>query len=96
MEIFFTPKFIRDFKSLEKDLQIEVSDKIDLFRDRKNHQMLKVHKLKEILKGRCSFSVNYQYRIFLILKHQKPQYFIELAIMMCISKPLPLIPQSLL
>ena len=63
MEIQYTPAFIRQLNALEIDLQEETYEKIDLFRHRKNHQKLKVHKLTGRLAGRYSFSVNYRYRI---------------------------------
>ena len=63
MEIQYTPAFIRQFNTLEADLKEEAYEKIDLFRDKKNHQKLKVHKLTGRLAGRYSFSVNYRYRI---------------------------------
>ena len=63
MEITYTASFIRLLKSLPKALREEVREKINLFRDPKNHQQLKVHKLKGRLKGRYSFSVNYKTRI---------------------------------
>lgn len=55
--------FVRQFKVLEGSLQEEILEKIELFRDRKNHRFLKVHKLKGPLAGRFSFSVNYKFRI---------------------------------
>lgn len=61
--VLFTPKFVKEFQSLEKDLQKEVAEKIELFKDRKNHQILKVHKLHGRLSDRYSFSVDYQNRI---------------------------------
>lgn len=63
MEVSYAPMFVRQFKALEQDLQEEVEEKIALFRDRRNHRFLKVHKLKGPLAGRFSFSVNYKFRI---------------------------------
>jgi len=63
MEITFKPTFVRSFKKLEPDLQEEAFEKIELFRNPKNHDKLKVHKLKVRLKNYHSFSVNYKYRI---------------------------------
>lgn len=61
--ILYTQPFIKQFNSLEEDLQDEVCEKIELFKNRDNHTQLKVHKLKGRLKGRYSFSVNYKIRI---------------------------------
>ena len=63
MDVSYAPTFIRQFKSLEKNLQEEVIEKIELFRDRRNHRSLKVHRLTGRLAGRFSFSVNYKFRI---------------------------------
>ena len=63
LEIFYAPVFIRQLKSLEKDLQEEVLEKIELFKKRNNHKQLKIHRLKGRLSGRYSFSINYKMRI---------------------------------
>lgn len=63
MEIFYTPTFVRQFNILEEDLRNEVIERIELFKNKKNHKLLKVHKLKGSLQGRYSFSVNYKTRI---------------------------------
>jgi len=63
MNIGFKPTFIKEFKKLDSDLQEEVLEKIDLFRNTPNHKQLKVHKLKGPIKGRYGFSVNYKTRI---------------------------------
>jgi len=63
LNIAYTPSFVRRFKSLEVELQEEVLEKIEIFKDITNHKQLKVHKLKGSLSGRFSFSVNYKTRI---------------------------------
>jgi mRNA-degrading endonuclease YafQ of YafQ-DinJ toxin-antitoxin module len=63
MKIGYSSSFIKLFNSLDKDLAEEVYEKINLLKDRKNHRMLKVHKLHGKLKGKFSFSVNYKIRI---------------------------------
>ena len=63
MKISFLPAFVKKFNKLESDLQEEVLEKIELFKDVKNHKQLKVHKLNGVLSGRYSFSVNYKTRI---------------------------------
>lgn len=63
MKIAYTPTFVRQFKKLPKDLQIEIKEKIELFRKNPKHSFLKIHKLKGALKSRWSFFVNYSYRI---------------------------------
>jgi plasmid maintenance system killer protein len=49
--------------SLDAALQEEAIEKIELLREPKNHQLLKVHKLHGHLAGRYSFSINYKTRI---------------------------------
>ena len=66
MEIIYLPSFIRQYSRLESALQDEIVEKIELFKNSKHHRQLKVHKLKGRLKGRYSFSVNYQTRIIFI------------------------------
>ena len=63
MEVSYTPSFVRALNKLPPELQEEALEKIDLFRDQKNHKQLKVHKLSGRLKGRYSFSVNYKTRV---------------------------------
>ena len=63
MELIYAPVFVRQFQKLEDGLKEEVLEKMELFRNPKNHKMLKVHKLKGRLKGRWSFSINYRFRI---------------------------------
>lgn len=63
IEVIFSKRFLRQFEKLEYDLQIEVREKIKLFKDISNHQSLNVHKLKGEMKRQHSFSVNYKTRI---------------------------------
>ncbi|HEC32966.1 MAG TPA: type II toxin-antitoxin system mRNA interferase toxin, RelE/StbE family [Candidatus Kaiserbacteria bacterium] len=63
MNISYAPQFRRQFRKLHPDLQEEVIEKIEVFKDSKNYKQLKVHKLKGMFKKHHSFSVNYQYRI---------------------------------
>ena len=63
IKVYFKPTFIKQFKRLESALQEESFEKIEMFKDKKNHMQLKVHKLNGVLSGRYSFSVNYKTRI---------------------------------
>lgn len=63
MRIIYLPSFVRKFNKLEPELQEEILEKIDFFKDNKKHKQLKVHRLKGRLSGRYSFSVNYKVRI---------------------------------
>lgn len=77
-EVCYKPTFIRQFKKLEPALQKEVLEKIELFKKTKNHKHLKVHKLKGVLKGRYSFSINYSYRA--VFNYQGKNRVVLLAI----------------
>lgn len=63
LKIGYKQSFVRQFNKLEPALQDEVVEKIEEFRDKKNHKNLRVHKLHGALKDRYSFSVNYDHRI---------------------------------
>jgi len=63
MKIAYTPKFFRLFKKLPSDLQEEVIERIELFKDVKNHQFLKVHKLKGRLRKHYGFWVDFHNRV---------------------------------
>lgn len=63
IRILYPQVFIKKFSKLEIDLQEEAIQKIGLFKDRKNHGILKVHKLHGKFHGRFAFSVNYKFRI---------------------------------
>lgn len=63
MKIAYTPAFVRQYNSLPNDLQKEVLEKTQLFKDRKNHKMLKVHKLHGRFASRYGFSIDYKNRI---------------------------------
>lgn len=63
LEIIYTKVFIKKYSKLNKDLQSEVKERIEDLRNTKNHDKLKVHKLKKPFSGKYAFSVNYKIRI---------------------------------
>jgi mRNA-degrading endonuclease YafQ of YafQ-DinJ toxin-antitoxin module len=63
VEVSYTNRFVRAFGALPRGLQEDVLVCIERFKDVQNHQELRVHHLKGLLKGRMSFSINYSYRI---------------------------------
>ena len=63
LSLLYTPAFIRSLGKLPSALQEEALEKIELFRNTRNHSSLRAHKLTGRLQGRYSFSVNYRYRI---------------------------------
>jgi plasmid maintenance system killer protein len=80
MEVLFAPSFIRQLNSIPEKLREEAVEKIEMFGDRKNHQILKIHKLKGPLTGRYSFSVNFSTRIVFLYSKDKPQKAYLLAV----------------
>lgn len=80
MQIVYAPSFIRKYKSLPESLKQEVKEKIILFQDEKNHQQLRVHKLRGDLKDQYSFSVTYQVRIVFIFTKETSRRALLLAI----------------
>ena len=63
IRILYPQVFMKKLSKLEIDLQEEAIQKTDLFKDRKNHKMLKVHKLQGKFSGCFGFSINYKFRI---------------------------------
>lgn len=63
IKIYFSNSFEKDLRSLEEDLQDEVFEKVEMLKNRSNHNALKVHKSKGALVDKYSFSVNYKFRI---------------------------------
>lgn len=68
LEVYYTKSFVKQVKVLPKELQEEVIEKIELFKNIENHKILKVHKLHGRIKDRYSFSVNYKFRIIFVWK----------------------------
>ncbi|KKR70201.1 MAG: Plasmid stabilization system [Candidatus Nomurabacteria bacterium GW2011_GWB1_40_7] len=63
IKLIYAPVFVKQLKKLELALQDDVLEKIELFKDKKNHKILKVHKLHGKFTDCFSFSVNYNTRI---------------------------------
>jgi len=61
--VSFKPSFIKKFQKFDPELQEEVLQKIELFKDVHTHRTLRVHKLHGVLAGFYSFSVSYKIRI---------------------------------
>ncbi len=73
-EIEYTKIFVKKYKKIRDknpDLALEIKEKIEEFKNKKNHQKLKVHKLKKPFSGIYSFSVNYKIRILFQYKKEK-------------------------
>ena len=63
LTVGYIPEFVRSYKKLEPELQEEVWEKIELFKNPANHRELRVHKLHGKFKDCFSFSVNYRVRV---------------------------------
>ena len=81
ISISYTKTFLKKFSKLDPFLQEEVYDKIELFKNQKNHKKLKVHKLKKPFIGKYSFSVNYKIRIIFMYdeNNEKQVYFLSIG-----------------
>ena len=80
LAVGLTPQFKRQFKKLERNLQEEALEKIEMLKDPAHHAVLRVHKLHGALAGRWSLSVNYRYRIVFIYEDNKKTIAALLAI----------------
>lgn len=76
--VSYKPSFIRKVRNLEKDLCNEVLDKIELFKDVRNHKLLKVHKLHGEFKNCYSFSVDYRIRV--VFQYESKSEVVLLAV----------------
>ena len=63
MKIAYTAYFLKLLSRLESNLQNEVIEKTELFKNRNNHKSLNLHKLHSKFAGSYSFYVNYKIRI---------------------------------
>ncbi len=63
IEVSYTKKFLKMFNAINPDLQDRVVERIELFRDVKNHKNLEVHKLHGKFKGLYAFSIDRKNRI---------------------------------
>ena len=63
VKIAFSGEFFRKLKRAHPDVQEEALYRLELFKDKSNHNFLKVHKLKGKLSDNYSFSVTYKVRI---------------------------------
>lgn len=59
----YKPNFLRQYRKLPPELQAEVRESVERFREDPQCPSLRVHKLHGRLRGSLSFSVNYRYRV---------------------------------
>lgn len=63
MEVSFTRAFFKRLNKYEKEFRESIFEKIEEFKNQKNHEHLKVHKLHGKFSKFYSFSVDYKTRI---------------------------------
>jgi mRNA-degrading endonuclease RelE of RelBE toxin-antitoxin system len=63
MELFYTARFLRSFAKLDSAVQDDVESAIEDFKEKENHERLKLHKLHGKMKLYHAFSANYNYRV---------------------------------
>lgn len=78
LNIAFTASFLKKLKKFDIDFQEDAIEKMRIFQDIKNHESLRVHKLKGKFSGCYSFSINYKMRI--VFKYLSKKEAILIAI----------------
>ncbi len=63
MEIYQSPRYLRQLKKLPKEIRHLVDEKTKLFSENPHDKRLKTHRLSGALKEFSAFSVNYSFRI---------------------------------
>jgi len=66
LKLQYAPVFFKQFKKLNPLLQELVVQRVELFKDRKNHRLLDIHKLKGAMRGRLAFSIDFHNRVVFI------------------------------
>ncbi len=79
MDIQYAPKFIRQFNKLDKNLQTEVYEKIEVFKSGKNLESLRIHKLNGKLRNELGFWVNFRIRIRYVKKPNGEYWFLRVG-----------------
>jgi mRNA-degrading endonuclease YafQ of YafQ-DinJ toxin-antitoxin module len=63
MKIFYTKKFEREYKKLNREIKLKIESRETIFRKNPFSPTLKTHKLSGELEDFLSFSVDFKYRI---------------------------------
>jgi len=75
MEIFYTQKFLREYKKLNKEIKIKAEKRELIFRRDPYSVILKTHKLKGELADFWSFSIDFSYRIIFEFQDEEVTIF---------------------
>ena len=78
-KIYYTSKFVRNFRCLSRNLQKKAAEKESVFRENPFHPSLKTHKLKGVLRNFYSFSVGYKYRIVFVFENGNEATFVDIG-----------------
>ena len=79
LTISFKATFVKRMNKIEKELVDEVFEKVELFKNEKNHKVLKVHKLHGKFSGCYGFSVNYKTRIVFEYETKNEVVFLDIG-----------------
>ncbi|MFA6999699.1 MAG: hypothetical protein WC241_01130 [Candidatus Paceibacterota bacterium] len=79
INFIYAPVFVKQFNKLDKNLKEEIAEKINLFKDRENHILLKVHKLHGKFKESYSFYVNYKIRVIFMWLREREVAFLAIG-----------------
>ena len=77
MEFLYTARFLRSLKKLPALVSDDCLHAVELFKEGEKKE-LKFHKLHGKLKGLCSFSANFSYRI-VVKVEKKAVYFMDIG-----------------
>ena len=77
--VYFRSSFVRQIKKLKKPLFDKVTERIELLKNKENHQLLKVHKLHGELANYHSFSIGYDLRIIFRFMSSREILLIEIG-----------------
>jgi len=75
MDIYYSPRFEREYKKLPQLVKIKAEKKEAIFRKNLFDTRLKTHKLSGPLEGFYSFSISFSYRIIFDLEDKKTARF---------------------
>jgi len=78
MEYLYTARFLRSLRKLPPAVQDDCYRTLVLFKNRKNEEKIKLHKLHGELKKYHAFSVNFAYRIIIKIDKEKV-YFMDVG-----------------
>ncbi len=74
MQTFFTARFLRSYNKLPLAVQDDVQDPVEKFKQKQNHEALKLHKLHGKMEHYHAFSANFSYRVIIKMEKQNVYY----------------------